>query len=123
MTVIANGIPSLSLVQGGAVKVYYPLRYAFNSTTQLFSGNLTLVNLSAFTISGTITIVFPTLPSGITLANATGTIGGQPDITVSGTLLPFGSLHVFYELRDPLNAPLTSFFFGFPVQIFVRLYG
>jgi len=120
VTVIANGIASLSLVQGSAVKVFYPVRYARVSST-VFSGNLTLVNMSVLTISGPCYVLFPAFPNGISLANRAGTMNGKPYVTVSGTMASHGSLHVFYELNDPLHAALTTFFFGFPVQIFVSL--
>src|SRR5262249_48905951 len=100
--------------------VYYPVRYAAVGPT-LVSGNLTLTNMSQLTITGQCLVVFPTFPNGITLANPTGTLGGNRYVSVSGTMAFHGSLRVFYELRDPFHAALSTFFFGFPVQIFVLL--
>lgn len=121
VTVIANGIPSLSLSQGGAVRVLYPVRYA-KITPTLVSGNLTLTNMSSLTINGSCLVVFPALPNGVTLANPAGTIGNNVFVSVTGKMAFGGSLRMFYELNNPFRSALTTFFFGFPVQVFVALY-
>jgi Kelch motif len=121
IVVIANGIPSLPFTSSG-LTTYYPLRYLYNPITHLYSGNLTLVNNGLFAASGTITIFFPSLPKGVTLANATGkTAAGVPFIKLTGTVAPHGApLRVQIDLANPLRQFLSTFFIGFPIQILVQ---
>jgi hypothetical protein len=118
LVVIANGIPSLPFIGNLQMRAFYPLRYLFDATTQTYSGNITLVGGSA-TPNGTITfmVLFPALPQGVTLVNASGVNGGVPFIRVTATVHPNVVLRLRIVLRNPLNIPLTTFFIGFPVVI------
>src|SRR5262249_14634220 len=79
-------------------KFYYPFRYIFDAGTQTFRGNLTFANIGNDVQPGPFFIVFPQLPTGVTLLNATGkSKAGAPYIFVNVGSLPAGKL-----LRIPL---------------------
>ena len=60
-----------------------------NRGTQLYTGTITLTNLTANAISGPIQLFFNGLATGVTLVNATGSQGGVlPYITSIGTVAP-----------------------------------
>src|SRR5205823_2463224 len=122
-----NGIPSLPFVNtsgGGAfgsksgIRVYEPFRFVYNPSTQLYTGFLTLQNLTFVPISGTFKLFFPSLPSGVTLGNPSGTASGRPFLQTHGTLPAHrGILRVTLQLRNPRRVPLGTFYHVFPVQI------
>jgi hypothetical protein len=115
--VVASGIPSLPF-SVNPVQVYYPFRWLFDPRTQTYVGNLTLVDNSILPFSGTIKILLPANPPGVTLANPTGFLNGVPFIQVSVTLVPHGPpARVTISLHNPRRAFLSTFFLGFPLQL------
>ena len=64
----------------------------YNRAKKTFNGTLTVVNTGTSGIAGPVQIVFSNLPAGVSLANATGTTGGDPYLTVSAGALPAGAL-------------------------------
>jgi subtilase family serine protease len=103
----------------GAVilKPYFPARYVYNPRTRLFTGNVTVATNIIVPVSGTLQLTFTALPRGVTLANATGTTGGKPYISVAATLSSTRSFRLQIKLSNPYNMYLGSFFNGLPVQI------
>lgn len=72
----------------------------FNRATQLYTGTITIKNTSAAALSGPLQVFFNDLPSGLTLANATGYQGGLiPYITSSGTIQPNATISVPVQFR------------------------
>jgi hypothetical protein len=117
IVVVANGIPSLPF-SVNPVTVYFPLRWIYDPASGTYFGNLTLVDNSFLPVSGTIRILFPSLPPGVTLANAAGFQNGVPFLQTSGTLVPNGApLRLLIRLRNPQNVPLSTFFEGFAVVV------
>jgi hypothetical protein len=80
---------------------------------------MTLTNYGNVAAKGPITFVFPKLPMGVTLANATGfTKAGLPFIKIPDLSLPaHTSVRIPIKLRDPFQVPLSTFFIGFRVLI------
>jgi hypothetical protein len=119
IVVIANGIPSLPF-SGTKFNIYFPYRYVVNTATAIYRGNLTVQNLGLFPASGTVEVVFPKLPPGVTLLNASGTTAaGAPFIKVLATLPIRGAVRIPLQLANPLHVPLSTFFLGFPVILTV----
>ena len=56
-----------------------------NRSTQLFGGTITLTNTGSTALTGTLEVLLTGLPSGVTLANASGTVNGNPYILVNLT--------------------------------------
>jgi hypothetical protein len=81
----------------------------YSRATQMFSGTVTITNVSNSSIVGPFQIVLDSLTAGVTLANATSTFGGWPFITVPavGTLAPGQSATVTLQLKDPSNATIN----------------
>jgi hypothetical protein len=102
-------------------KVFFPFRWVYDPRTGLYTGDLTLENIGNGPLTGSVTIVFVSLPRGVTLVNATGQVGGAPAIT-----LPFISLghnqsvRVPLEFSDPFHMPLGTFYTPFPVQLIIK---
>jgi hypothetical protein len=81
---------------------------AYSRVSQTFNGTITVKNIGATTIAGPFEILFTALPSGVTLANATGTIGGVPYLTLPGaSLAPGQSATVSVQLRNPGNVQIN----------------
>jgi hypothetical protein len=115
--VVANGIPSLPFVVN-PVSLYFPFRYTNLPGTDIFTGNLTLVDHSFLPATGTVKILFPSLPPGVTLANPTGFLNGIPYIQVTLNLSPRGPAErIQIRFRDPRRSFLTTFYVGFPVRL------
>jgi hypothetical protein len=103
---------------GPIKQVFYPLRYIYDPMSNVFYGNLTLINVGGGTAQGPFTLVFRQLPPGITLVNATGfTADGAPFITVNGSLSPFNPIRVRILLRNPFRLHMSTFFIGFPISL------
>jgi hypothetical protein len=125
----------------GATKVFYPFRYIFDRTTNLYRGNLTLLNVGGrldtvggnacldITLSGTIatgafpspvTAVFPQLPPGVRLLNESGrTASGAPYITINTNNFPRNrAVRMPLLLENPLLQHLSTFMQGFRVRVF-----
>ncbi len=125
-------------------RVLAPFRYITDPATDIQRGNITLINVAPVTQTaanaclditttssigggnntsypGPITIVFTQLPPGVDLVNQTGTTAsGHAYITTQVDSLPRDApvLRVAIKLRNPgLQAPST-YFVGFPVQVF-----
>ena len=120
LTVIANGIPSLEQYFNG-VKIYHPVRYTYSPATGLISGNLILANQAGADSGVTLRCFFPDLPSGVTLANATGTSGGIPYLDVRASMAAGQAQYVFIQFRDPNRIPISTFFFKFHVLMIIGI--
>ncbi len=98
-------------------RVFYPLRYLSSPGSTILTGNLTIPNYTFQTLIGPALLVFPALPPGVVLADATGTTpGGDPYIFVPQfTLSHTDPLRVPLVFFDPLGFPLSTFYQGFPV--------
>lgn len=80
----------------------------YSRVTKIFSGTVTIKNVSGSTISGPFQIAFESLPGGVTLENASGTYNGSPYITVNVTNLTAGqSASVSVQFSDPSLASIT----------------
>jgi hypothetical protein len=77
--------------------------------TGTFNGTITVKNTSAQSIAGPIQIVLTNLPTVVSLANAIGTTGGNPYITLPGvaSLIPGQSAGVNVQFADPLSVLIT----------------
>jgi uncharacterized repeat protein (TIGR01451 family) len=81
----------------------------YSRVSKVYTGTLTLTNISGAAISGPLQIVFTLLPSGVTLSNATGSFSGSPFLTVPGavSLAPGASVTVPVRFNDPSNTRIT----------------
>jgi hypothetical protein len=97
--------PTAVLLSGSQVNVKAS-GLAYSRATRTFTGTVTITNVSSSTIAGPLQIVFSSLTSGVTLANATGSFGGWSYITVSGvgSLAPGQSATVAVDFKDPSMA-------------------
>ena len=117
--VTGRGTPRVQDIVPGLVgaiqnKLNYPLRYIYNPLTQTYSGQFTISTNSLAPIQGPFVIWFPSLPAGVSLANANTTVNGHPGIIFSGTLSLNSPLKVELVFSDPLNVSLgSSFYIGF----------
>jgi predicted extracellular nuclease len=76
-----------------------------NRATQLYTGTVTLTNTSGATIGSPVQLFFNGLPSGVTLANATGSQGGVlPYITSTGALAPGASVAIPVQFQVAAGA-------------------
>jgi hypothetical protein len=102
---------------------FYPFRYIQDQQTGLFHGNLSLLNTSSASANfGPIEVIFPQLPSGVTLVNADGTTdSGAPFLLIpAGTVISPGNVfRLELVFSDPANTPISTFFIGPPVQFAV----
>jgi hypothetical protein len=101
------------------IGVYGPLRYTYQATTGLYSGVFTAWDYSSASLTGPLYLVFTNLPSGVTVANASGKTGhGYAYIRLPGNTLPaHGSLHVTVSFKNPKNVNLGTSFMHLPVGI------
>jgi hypothetical protein len=123
-------LDSWVLIQAGSfstvnVKTYRPLRYTYNPVNQTFNGDVTVTNTGSQNLSGPLFLVFPHLPTGSVLVNATGKTpkgssfvpSGIPYIKIPGGLKAGQSVHVSISLTDPNNVNLGTFFLNYPMEI------
>ncbi len=82
---------------------------AYSRVSKMFSGTVTIKNISTSALNGPFQILFTSLPSGVTLANATGTFNGSPFITVPSvtSLAPGQSATVSVQFSDPSNVKIN----------------
>lgn len=122
------------------VRIFDPLRWIFHSGTRQFSGDLTVqrrpvqqaapptaecldeqvaVPVNA-NLGPPITLVFPILPQGVTIANPSGTTrSGQRYISMPGVALaPGGVARALLSVRNPQRANLGTYFNNLPVRVF-----
>jgi uncharacterized protein len=79
-----------------------------NRGTQLYTGTVTLTNKSAVAIGSPVQLFFNGLPTGVTLANATGSQGGLlPYITSGGTLGPGASVTIPVQFQVAAGARVS----------------
>ncbi len=77
----------------------------YSRVTRSFFTTLNITNVGKTTISAPLHVVLDSLPSSVTLVNATSTFGGFPYITVPGlsNLAPGQSVTETIEFKDPSN--------------------
>jgi uncharacterized protein len=79
-----------------------------NRATQLYTGTVTLTNNSGATMGSPVQLFFNGLPSGVTLANATGSQGGLlPYITSAGALAPGASVTIPVQFQVAAGARVS----------------
>lgn len=80
----------------------------YNRVTQLYTGTITLKNIGTGTLKGPFQVALHALTSGVTLANATGTFGGTPYLTVTGVsaLAAANSTTITVQFRNPSNTSI-----------------
>jgi hypothetical protein len=100
-------------------KVFYPFRYVFDPKTLTYRGNLTALNTDSDPALGPFYFVLPKLPPGVTLVNASGfSKTGAPFVKANISLLASGkSVRVPLVFSNPLRVPLSTFLFGFEVDV------
>jgi hypothetical protein len=81
--------------QSGATNVTNLLKitasgFVFNQTTKKYQSTVTVRNQSQQSIPGPLQLVLTNLPAGVMLANASGTAGGSPYLTISTRALAAG---------------------------------
>jgi uncharacterized repeat protein (TIGR01451 family) len=76
----------------------------YNRVAKLFNGTITITNIGGGTIAGPLQLGLINLPAGVTLANATVSLGGNPYITIPGTLAAGQSVTVPVQFSDPSSA-------------------
>jgi predicted phosphodiesterase len=81
----------------------------FNRATRLYNGTMTVTNTSQATISGQVSVWLNSLTSGVTLANASGTLNGTPYInqTLPQALTPGASITIPLSFSNPANAKIN----------------
>jgi hypothetical protein len=101
LTTTPNIIDVSSLMQISSSGLVY------NRATKLFSGTLTLKNISQQSISGPLQAVLNNLTAGVTLANASGTSNGAPYLTANiATLAPGATATLTVQFSNPNNAKI-----------------
>jgi hypothetical protein len=82
---------------------------AYSRVSKTFNGTVTITNISTSPISGPFWILFMGLPSGVTLANATGSFSGSPYLMVPAvtTLAAGQSATVGVQFNDPSFAAIN----------------
>ncbi len=82
---------------------------AFSRVSQTFNGTVTIRNVGTNMVSGPLEIVFTSLTSGVTLANATGTLGENSFITIPAVanLLPGATATVLVQFKNPSNVVIN----------------
>jgi hypothetical protein len=105
---------------------FKPFRYVFNTATATYDGNVTVVNAGDAPLGGPLAIALANLPAGVTLTNATATVGGMNGAPVLPALGIPGvtSLNPGVAARAPIklsNPPppkfMSTFFEGFIIDI------
>ena len=80
---------------------------AYSRANQTFDGTVTVRNISDSWLKAPLQVAFPSLPHGVTLANATGMLSGNPYITASPANLAPGQEATFnVQLKNLLNAQI-----------------
>jgi hypothetical protein len=82
---------------------------AFSRVSQTFSGTVTVKNVSNSPVNGPFQIVFTSLTSGVTIANATSNFAGIPYLAVPAltSLSPGQSATVSVQFKNPSNATIN----------------
>src|SRR5271157_123355 len=82
---------------------------AYSRVSQTFNGTLTITNISINSITGPFQIVLIALPTGVTVANSTGSYFGNPFITVPAvaSLSPGQSATVNVQFKNRSNAKIN----------------
>jgi hypothetical protein len=82
--------------------------FGYNRGTKLYTGTITLKNVSSSTLAGPFQVLLNGLPSGVTMANSTNSYGGNPYVNVSAaSLSPGQSVAVTVQFTDPSNTAIT----------------
>jgi hypothetical protein len=102
--------PSSSLMLLGAGQVAVTASgLVFSRVTQTFNGTITVTNTSSSVIGGPFQIVFDSLTSGVTVADAAGSFGGWQYVTILNvsSLAPGQSASVVARFKDPSNVTIS----------------
>ncbi|MBL8177231.1 MAG: hypothetical protein JNK48_21330 [Bryobacterales bacterium] len=75
-----------------------------------YNGFLRLTNLSGQTLTGPLHVLFDTLPAGITVANASGTLLGKPYLTTAGPLANGATVNIAVRYLNPGNVLIQPAF-------------
>jgi hypothetical protein len=90
--------------------------FTYNRSTKLYSGTVTITNSGSAAINYPLTIVLTSLTAGVSAANPTGTLTGQPPYNLagpyyavpgSGALAPGQSANVPVAFTDPTAARIN----------------
>jgi hypothetical protein len=80
----------------------------YSRVTKTYNGTVTITNISSGALAGPFPIVFTSLTSGVTLANAAGTIQGNPYITPAvSSLAPGQSVTAAVQFSNPSNVVIN----------------
>jgi hypothetical protein len=103
---VSSGSPAPAIFLDGSQIAATSSGLAYSRVTQTFNATVTITNVSNSTIDGPFEIVFDSLTTGVTLANATSSFGGWPFITVPavGSLAPGQSASASVRFKNPSNA-------------------
>jgi hypothetical protein len=75
-----------------------------NRTTGKYVGSVTVTNSTASTLAGPLQLMLGSLPSGVTLDNASGISGGAPYVSLPASLSPGASISVPLTFSNPSRA-------------------
>jgi hypothetical protein len=98
----------VSLVNSGAQIQTTASGLAYSRVTKTFDGTVTVTNVSGNAASGPFQIVFASLPSAVTIANASGTYNGRPYITLNTSLAVGQSASVAVQFSNPSNTAINA---------------
>ncbi len=98
------------------IKTYRPFRYVYNPNNKTYSGKITVI--SDTKMKGPLYILFPKLPSGVTVANAHGyTKKGVPYLVISGGLSANKAVRLPIVFKNPKHVNMHAFFRGYPIDV------
>jgi hypothetical protein len=86
-----------------------------NRSTGKYVGSVTVTNTTSTTLSGPLQVMLGNLTTGVTLDNASGTSGGAPYVTLTGSIGPGASVNVPLTFSNPGRAVIgytPSLFMG-----------
>jgi hypothetical protein len=83
--------------------------FVLNRATRIFSGTMTVNNITQATITGTLRTYFTKLPTGVTLANPSGTdnTGVYIDKTLTTPLNPGQSINIPLQFNNPAGLKVS----------------
>jgi uncharacterized repeat protein (TIGR02543 family) len=84
--------------------------FVYNRSTKTFNSTYTIMNTSGQTLAVPLQLVLTALPAGVTVANPSGTYGGNSFVTGPGSaaLSPGASVSVSVQFSDPSNGTISA---------------